>query len=207
MESEFGGIGIQITTDDGDLRILSPCTARRPTAPDCWPATAIVEIDGNSTEGLTCRTRPSSNSRARGEPGHADRRSRRAAAERAVKSRSPANASTSTPCWAIIARPTTPGTSCSTPSSDRLRTHYRLQPRYGRRVAARPWSSCRPRSLRADPRPALRSGRAAKLGHRSQRPVHLQRADRQHQGPQHAQNVFGTPTRKAPSRAFPWSCW
>ena len=41
---------------------------------------------------------------------------------------------------------------------------------------------------RADPRSAFQPGRAAQLGHRSQQPVHFQRADRQHQGPQQRRN-------------------
>jgi carboxyl-terminal processing protease len=52
VENEFGGIGIQITTDDGDLRILSPLYGTPAYRAGLLAGDWIVEIDGRSTEGL-----------------------------------------------------------------------------------------------------------------------------------------------------------
>ena len=59
VENEFGGIGIQITIDDGDLKVLSPLFGTPAYRAGVLAGDRIVEIDGRSTEGLT-RTRPSS---------------------------------------------------------------------------------------------------------------------------------------------------
>ena len=52
VENEFGGIGIQITTDDGDLRILSPLYGTPAYRAGLLAGDWIVEIDGHGTEGL-----------------------------------------------------------------------------------------------------------------------------------------------------------
>ena len=53
VESEFGGIGIQITVEDGDLRILSPLYGTPAYRAGLLAGDWIVEIDGRSTEGLS----------------------------------------------------------------------------------------------------------------------------------------------------------
>ena len=55
VESEFGGIGIQITTDDGDLTVLSPIYGTPAYRAGILAGDRIVEIDGKSTEGITAR--------------------------------------------------------------------------------------------------------------------------------------------------------
>jgi len=53
VESEFGGIGIQISMDDGQLRILSPMVGTPAYRAGLMAGDRIVEIDGKSTDGLT----------------------------------------------------------------------------------------------------------------------------------------------------------
>ncbi len=52
VESEFGGIGIQIPEDDGPLRILTPIYGTPAFRAGLMAGDRIVEIDGKSTEGL-----------------------------------------------------------------------------------------------------------------------------------------------------------
>jgi carboxyl-terminal processing protease len=53
VESEFGGIGIQITMDDGELKILSPLYGTPAYKAGLLSGDRIVEIDGKNTEGLS----------------------------------------------------------------------------------------------------------------------------------------------------------
>ena len=53
VESEFGGIGIQITADDGQLQILSPMYGTPAYRAGLLAGDRILEIDGKSTDGLT----------------------------------------------------------------------------------------------------------------------------------------------------------
>jgi len=53
LETEFGGIGIQITNDDGRLQVLSPLVGTPAYRAGLLAGDRIVEIDGKSTEGLT----------------------------------------------------------------------------------------------------------------------------------------------------------
>jgi carboxyl-terminal processing protease len=53
VENEFGGVGIQISLDDGDLRVLSPLYGTPAYRAGVLAGDWIVEIDGRSTEGLT----------------------------------------------------------------------------------------------------------------------------------------------------------
>jgi carboxyl-terminal processing protease len=53
VESEFGGIGIQISTDDGDLRILSPLYGTPAYRAGLLAGDWIVEIDGKNSENLS----------------------------------------------------------------------------------------------------------------------------------------------------------
>jgi len=53
VESEFGGIGIQITIQDGQLKVLSPLVGTPAYRAGIIAGDRIVEIDGQSTEGLT----------------------------------------------------------------------------------------------------------------------------------------------------------
>jgi carboxyl-terminal processing protease len=53
MESEFGGIGIQISADDGQLQILSPMYGTPAYRAGLMAGDRIVEINGKSTDGLT----------------------------------------------------------------------------------------------------------------------------------------------------------
>lgn len=52
VESEFGGIGIHISTEDGDLRVLSPIYGTPAYRAGVQAGDRILEIDGKSTEGL-----------------------------------------------------------------------------------------------------------------------------------------------------------
>ncbi|MGA2617602.1 MAG: S41 family peptidase [Thermoguttaceae bacterium] len=52
VESEFGGIGIHVTTEDGDLRVLSPIYGTPAYRAGILAGDRIVEIDGKSTEGI-----------------------------------------------------------------------------------------------------------------------------------------------------------
>jgi len=53
VESEFGGIGIQVTLDDSELKILSPIYGTPAYKAGLLAGDRIVEIDGKSTDGLT----------------------------------------------------------------------------------------------------------------------------------------------------------
>jgi carboxyl-terminal processing protease len=53
VESEFGGIGIQITMEDGDLKILSPIYGTPAYKAGLLAGDRILEIDGASTEDFT----------------------------------------------------------------------------------------------------------------------------------------------------------
>src|SRR3989304_766953 len=53
VESEFGGIGIQISIDDGELKILSPLYGTPAYKAGLMAGDRIVEIDGKTTDDLT----------------------------------------------------------------------------------------------------------------------------------------------------------
>jgi carboxyl-terminal processing protease len=53
VESEFGGIGIQITMEEGDLKILSPIYGTPAYKAGLLAGDRILEIDGKSTEDFT----------------------------------------------------------------------------------------------------------------------------------------------------------
>lgn len=53
VESEFGGIGIQVTLDDGELKIISPIYGTPAYKAGLLAGDRIVEIDGKSSDGLT----------------------------------------------------------------------------------------------------------------------------------------------------------
>jgi carboxyl-terminal processing protease len=52
VDSEFAGIGIQVSEDDGDLRVLSPIYGTPAYRAGVQAGDLIVEIDGKSTDGL-----------------------------------------------------------------------------------------------------------------------------------------------------------
>ena len=52
VENEFGGIGIQITLDDGQLQVLSPMYGTPAYRAGLLAGDRILEIDGKSTDGL-----------------------------------------------------------------------------------------------------------------------------------------------------------
>jgi carboxyl-terminal processing protease len=52
VENEFGGIGIQITMDDGELKVLSPLVGTPAYRAGLIAGDHIVEVDGQSTAGM-----------------------------------------------------------------------------------------------------------------------------------------------------------
>ncbi len=52
VESQFGGIGIQIRTDEGNLAIVTPLVGTPAYRAGLESGDAILEIDGKSTEGI-----------------------------------------------------------------------------------------------------------------------------------------------------------
>jgi carboxyl-terminal processing protease len=52
VDSEFAGIGIQVSGDEGDLRVLSPIYGTPAYRAGVHAGDLIVEIDGKSTDGL-----------------------------------------------------------------------------------------------------------------------------------------------------------
>jgi carboxyl-terminal processing protease len=53
IESEFGGIGIQIDVDEGQLKVLSPIYGTPACRAGLLAGDRILEIDGKSTDGLS----------------------------------------------------------------------------------------------------------------------------------------------------------
>ena len=53
VESKFGGIGIQITLDDGQLKVLSPLVGTPAYRAGLQAGDRIVKIEGKSTAGIT----------------------------------------------------------------------------------------------------------------------------------------------------------
>jgi carboxyl-terminal processing protease len=53
VESEFGGIGIQVSLEDGELKIISPIYGTPAYKAGLLAGDKIVEIDGKSTDNLT----------------------------------------------------------------------------------------------------------------------------------------------------------
>lgn len=53
VESEFGGIGIHVSTETGDLRVMSPIYGSPAYRAGILPGDRILEIDGKPTAGLT----------------------------------------------------------------------------------------------------------------------------------------------------------
>ncbi|MGD0899529.1 MAG: S41 family peptidase [Thermoguttaceae bacterium] len=53
VENEFGGVGIQLSTDDGDLRVLSPIYGTPAYRAGILAGDRITAIDGKSTDGLS----------------------------------------------------------------------------------------------------------------------------------------------------------
>jgi len=66
VESQFGGIGIQISQDKGFLKVLSPLVGSPAYEAGIEAGDVIMEIDGKSTEGLTL---DEAVKRMKGEPG------------------------------------------------------------------------------------------------------------------------------------------
>ncbi len=52
VDNEFGGIGLHVTTDDGDLKVLSPIYGTPAYRAGIQAGDRIVEIEGKSTEGI-----------------------------------------------------------------------------------------------------------------------------------------------------------
>ena len=52
VDSEFAGIGVQVSTDDGDLTVLSPIYGTPAYRAGIQAGDRIVEIEGHSTDGL-----------------------------------------------------------------------------------------------------------------------------------------------------------
>ena len=111
VESEFGGIGIQITMDGGQLKVLSPLVGTPAYRAGVLAGDRIVEIDGKKTEGLGM---DGVVKQLKGEIGsnvvltviHPARINK-------TRSRSSGRRFISKPCWATIGSPTIRGTSCS----------------------------------------------------------------------------------------------
>jgi carboxyl-terminal processing protease len=53
MESEFGGVGIQVTIESGHLQVISPLVGSPAYRAGFLAGDRILEIDGKSTEGMT----------------------------------------------------------------------------------------------------------------------------------------------------------
>jgi carboxyl-terminal processing protease len=53
VESEFGGIGVHVSTEAGDLRVLSPIYGSPAYRAGILPGDRIVEIDGKPSDGLS----------------------------------------------------------------------------------------------------------------------------------------------------------
>ena len=169
VESQFGGIGIQITIDEGQLKVLSPLVGTPAYRAGIQAGDRIVEIEGEPTKGVdideavrrlkgeagtTVTITVVHRAGEQGGNGHAQARDdpRRHRAGRSPQSR------------------TTPGTSCSIhDQADRLHPAHGLQPRHGKRIeeGARRVESGKYEG--ADPRSAVQSRRAVDLGHRDQR--------------------------------------
>jgi len=134
VESEFGGIGIEVMLEGGKLIVRSPLVGTPAYRAGLMAGDAIVEIDGKSTAHITI---DEAVQQLKGKPGtqvtltvvHPGSEAR----EKVPITRE--RSSTSTPCWATAASPTIAGTSCSTRKRESATSA-------SSRSAGRPAASC-----------------------------------------------------------------
>ena len=127
LESEFAGIGIQVTIDDGQLTILSPLPDTPAYRAGLQAGDRIVEVEGKSTDNFTL---DEAVERLQGAEGTVVNLS-------VVHAGSPAKQkvtlkrerSISTPCSATTASPTALGLHVRSAAPDRLRAVGDLRPR------------------------------------------------------------------------------
>ena len=53
VEAEFGGVGVQVTIEEGDLRVISPIVGSPAYREGIMAGDVIVEIDGTSSRGIS----------------------------------------------------------------------------------------------------------------------------------------------------------
>ena len=197
VDNEFGGIGIQILVDDGVLRILSPLYGTPAYRAGLLAGDWIVEIDGRSTEGLSQdeaidRLKGSEGSRVTLLVVHAGR----PAEERVKVTLRRERIRIDTVLGDHRKADDTWDFMLDAAIGHRLRAGGGVRPRDGPRLAPSLGANAGPAHAGADPRFAFQSRRPAQLGHRGEQSFHLQRTDRQHQGPQHARTGLERPQRR-----------
>ena len=145
VESEFGGIGIQIAADDGQLQIISPMYGTPAYRAGLLAGDRILEIDGKSTDGLTL---DEAVEKLKGDEGTSVTLTDRACRQGGQR-KSDAQAREDPP-RNRAGRPSQGrrdvGFHARSEAAHRLRAADGVQPRYGRRAAARADAASRARS-------------------------------------------------------------
>ena len=112
VENQFGGVGIQIAVEDGQLRIISPLVGTPAYKAGVLAGDRIIKIEGESTKTLSL---DDAVRKLKGEIGTAVTFTvQHPRGEKKRLSRSLAKPCMWIPCWAMHARRTIRGTSCST---------------------------------------------------------------------------------------------
>ena len=194
VESEFGGIGIQISSEDGELKVVSPLYGTPAYRAGVQSGDSIVEIDGKSTDGID---QDEAVERLKGKEGTQ-------VTLTLVHAGHPAGGP-------LKVKLTRERVRVDTVLGDRRKADdtwdFMLDAKQGvgyvrlsafsRETAVRTEKGlarvARPAHAGIDPRPAVQPGRTVELGHRSEQSLHFQRSDRQHAGPQHAPARLGRP--------------
>ena len=183
VENEFGGVGIQVSFDNGQLRVISPLVGTPAYRAGVMSGDLIAEIDGESTKGITLdeavqRMKGLVGTKVKLKVLHAG------AMEPETIELERENIRVET----VLGDARNPDDSWRWLVDQEKGIGYIRVTGFGRHTAEDLQKAMQQladqKRPRLDPGPAFQSGRAAVVGDRGQRPVRCQGPDRQHGRPQ-----------------------